>query len=126
MGQHPETDDGRRLADAHNAALAGGGRGRWIAARLSDGGTDGVIYDVRADAVRHQIHETQCAYIRVHPSRMEPAEGTAILRVHREAYDAGYRMVDPADSPLMASRGPVITPNRAQRRAMMRGNRGRR
>lgn len=124
MGQHPETDDGRRLADAHNAARRQGGGGRWIAARLSDGGTDGVIYDARADAVRHQLHETQCAYIRVFPiSDMTAAEATAILRVNRDAYNAGYRMVDPADSPMMSSRGPVIRPNRAERRRMMRGRR---
>jgi hypothetical protein len=110
MGQHPETNEGRRMAEAHNTARRNGGELRWIAVRLSDGGSDGVIYDRRADAVRHQIHETQCAYVMVQPADMTPAEATALIRMHRDAYAAGYRMTDPHESPFMPSRAPMPVP----------------
>lgn len=69
----------------------------WIAVRLSDGGTDGVMYDSRADAVRHQQHETQCAYLslRAAPAGMPVNEAHAYLKFHRYAYDAGYVFTDP-------------------------------
>jgi len=69
----------------------------WIAVRLSDGGTDGVLYDTRRDAVRHQAHETQCAYLslRAAPGGMQVQEAYAFLKFHRHAYDAGYTFIDP-------------------------------
>lgn len=69
----------------------------WIAVRLSDGSTDGVLYDSRRDAVRHQAHETQCAYLslRAAPGGMQVQEAYAFLRFAREAYDAGFTFVDP-------------------------------
>lgn len=95
MSQHHVTDEGRRLSDAVTAARLLGGEGRWIAARLSDGGTDGAVYDTRADAVRHQLHETLCAYVKIPPGPMPPAEATAFLALNRRIYDAGYRLSDP-------------------------------
>lgn len=92
----PITDEGRRLSDAVDLARLTGGAGRWIAARLSDGGTDGQVYDTRADAVRHQLHEEQCAYLLVPPAPMPPAEATAWLALHRRMYAAGYKLSDPA------------------------------
>jgi hypothetical protein len=66
-----------------------------------------VIYDSRQDAIRHQIHETQCMYLRVIPTLMTAAEATALVVLHRKAYAAGMRMIDPGDSPMMTSRGPT-------------------
>lgn len=90
-------DAGKRLAEAHDLALLCGGAGRWIAARLSDGGTDGHIYDRRDQAVRHQLHETQCAYVCVQSVRMPAAEAAQLIKITREAYDAGFRIQGPDD-----------------------------
>lgn len=89
------SDAARRCSD--NVTLAAIARqvGRWIAIRLSDGGYDNAIYDTRADAVRHQLHETQCAYIQVQPGGMTPMEADAFLSYSRAVYDAGFRMPDP-------------------------------
>lgn len=113
----PVTDDGRRLSDAVTLAILAGGRGAWIAARLSDGGTDGQIYDTRTDAIRHQLHEDQCAYIRVPlAGDMPPIEATAYLDFNRRRLAAGFRMVDPEQGSV----APIsYTPeflNRAARR----------
>lgn len=89
------TDAGRRLAAAHAEARRAGGIGRYIAARLSDGATDGVIYDTRADAIRHQLHETQCLYVMVQPGLLTEREATQLIDVHRRVYDAGFRLTDP-------------------------------
>ena len=69
----------------------------WIAVRLSDGGTDGVLYETRRDAVRHQPHEKQCAYLslRQAPGGMDIQAAYAVLKFHRDAYDAGYVFTDP-------------------------------
>lgn len=69
----------------------------WIAVRLSDGGTDGNLYDTRLDAVRHQAHENQCAYLslRAAISGMTEQEAYVYLKFHEHAYDAGYRFTDP-------------------------------
>lgn len=71
------------------------GRRIWLAIRLSDGGYDGSLYDHRADAVRHQLHESLCAYLLVPPTGMPPRDAEAFLRFHRQAYDAGHRLTDP-------------------------------
>ena len=90
------TEAGRRMSDRVNLAAAAGDRGKWLAVRLSDGGTDGVTYERRQDAVRHQLHETQCLYVMVPRSGvMTPAEADSFLRSARAAYDAGFRFIDP-------------------------------
>jgi hypothetical protein len=72
-----------------------GAWGKWVAIRLSDGGSDNVLYDTRADAIAHQFHEQLCAYIMVPPSGMPPADAEEFLKFNRELYGAGFRMVDP-------------------------------
>lgn len=69
----------------------------WIAVRLSDGGTDGVLYDSRVDAVKHQQYENQCAYLslRAAVSGMDEQEAYVYLKFHEHAYDAGYRFTNP-------------------------------
>lgn len=78
-------------------ALSRSNVGRWLALRLSDGGSDGVAYDTRADAVRHQLHESQCAYVKIPPGGMPPEHAERFLAFHRKAYDAGFRLTDPDD-----------------------------
>lgn len=118
-GRYAVTDRGRRLAEHVAAARAIGGQGRWIAARLSDGATDGTVYDSKADAVAHQVHETQCAYLVVPPAPMPPAEATAYLELHQKMYAAGYRLQDPDTTPLMTT-GITTELNRAARRRSLR------
>lgn len=116
---YPVTDRGRRLSDHVNAARSIGGEGRWIAARLSDGGTDGTVYDSKSDAVRHQLDETQCAYLTVPPAPMPPHEATAYLELHERMYASGYRLQDPDTTPIM-TRDLIPTLNRAGRRRAIR------
>ena len=70
----------------------------YVAIRLSDGGTDHRLYDTKQDAVRHQLHETLCAYFSFYnaPAGFNSYKDAAIfLAFTRAAYDAGMRLVDP-------------------------------
>lgn len=62
---------------------------------MSDGGSDGGVYDSRAEAVRHQLHEQLCAYVQIPPGGMAPGEADVFLGYHRQLYDAGFRLPDP-------------------------------
>lgn len=113
----PVTDEGKRLSEAVTLAILSGGRGRWIAARLSDGGTDGNVYDTREDAIRHQLHEDQCCYVKVPPAgEMPPLEATGYIEFNRRRVKAGMRMVDPEAAAPMPLALPSFA-NRAARRA---------
>lgn len=92
------SDAAHRLSDAVTLALLADRAdnvGRYLAARLSDGGTDGVLYDTRADAVRHQLHEHQCVYVLITPDGMTPRDAEIVLTFWRLAYDKGFRGVTP-------------------------------
>lgn len=92
------SDSARRLSDHVNLAVSVEGFnvfGRWMAARLSDGGTDGRTYESRSEAVRFQLHEFQCAYLRVPPTGMSAQEAEIFLEFNRRLYNNGYRMPDP-------------------------------
>ena len=70
----------------------------YVAIRLSDGGTDHRLYDTKQDAIKHQLHETLCAYFsfRNAPAGFASYKDAAIyLAWNRATYDAGMRMVDP-------------------------------
>lgn len=71
----------------------------WIAIRLSDGGSDGTLYDSKRDAVRHQSDEFLCAYISLKncPNGVSPLEAERFLAYTRALYDAGMRLPDPDD-----------------------------
>lgn len=107
MSQYEVTDDGRRLADAHEVARLAGGTGRWIAARLSDGGTAGEVFDRRDQAVRH--HSTDHMYVQIQPGPMPPQEATALIDVHRRALAAGWDFTDPNQQPQAPLSGPLPT-----------------
>lgn len=73
----------------------------YMALRLSDGGSDGVLYDTKADAIRKQAHEYLCAYFsfRNAPSGFSrPKDAAIFLAWNRAAYDAGHRLPDPDHS----------------------------
>lgn len=72
--------------------IACGMGGKWAAIRLSDGGSDNTAYDSRWDAVRHQRHETLCAYVMIPLDDMPPQHAEVFLAFHRKVYDSGFRM----------------------------------
>jgi hypothetical protein len=103
-------DPARRAADIINGLLVAHPwdecKGSWVAIRLSDGGSDGVLYDSKRAAVRHQTNEFTCAYVALR-SLMGGAtarEMAHFLSYCRKAYDAGFRLPDP-DAP---SGGPDL------------------
>lgn len=70
----------------------------WVAIRLADGGSDGVLYESRQAAIRHQAHEQQCAYFsyRNAPNGFSSVKDAQLyLDYHRMAYDGGFRLPDP-------------------------------
>lgn len=114
----PYSDAAKRCSDIIRMHVVAGSAGKWAAIRLSDGGSDNVAYDTRADAVRHQLHESLCAYVKVPLDDMPPEHAERFLAFHRKAYDAGFRLTDPDD------RREVIMPyTREAFRAFMKGNR---
>lgn len=91
------SDAAKRCSDTVRLHIVAGAAGKWAAIRLADGGSDNVAYDTRADAIRHQLHETQCAYVKIPPDDMPPEHAESYLAFHRKAYDAGFRLTDPDD-----------------------------
>lgn len=66
--------------------------------RLSDGSTDGVLYDTKQDAVRHVPDERWFAFFsfRSAPNGFAtPKDAAIFLAFHRAAYSAGFRLPDP-------------------------------
>lgn len=91
------SDAARRCSDQIRLHIAMHSEGKWAAIRLSDGGGDGVPYDTRRDAIRHQLHEQWCAYVKIPYDDMPPAHAERFLEMNRELYEAGFRLVDPDD-----------------------------
>lgn len=92
---HRYSDAANRCSDVVRLAIVGGDVGRWVAIRLADGGSDGQTYETRRDAIRHQLHEKQCAYVMVPPDDMSPKSAETFLNFTRQCYDAGMPIADP-------------------------------
>jgi hypothetical protein len=93
-----ELDEGKRCSEAVNIHLRVVGPeaiGKWVAIRLSDGGSDMVLYDKKADAIRHQLDEFLCAYVCIPPNGMPPSDAVRFLRATRQMYASGVRLADP-------------------------------
>lgn len=88
-------DAARRCSDAIRLHIAAGMAGKWAAIRLRDGGSDGVAYGTRSDAIYHQLHERTCAYIKIPPDDMPVEHAARFLVLQRKIYDAGFRLSDP-------------------------------
>lgn len=77
----------------------------WMAFKLEDGTSDGVLYDSRPAAVAHQKGDSaKYLYIslREAPGGMLPMQARAILRFHRMVYDTpGGRVTHPTDRQLI-------------------------
>lgn len=123
-----EKNAAKRAADIINDARSTldweGLKQCWIAIRLSDGGSDMVIYETKQDAVRHQLHEQQCAYIAFRNliGGASEKEMLRYLRFNRMAYDAGFRLPDPdakdggPDLPMSAPMADHMVGRRRPRR----------
>lgn len=70
-------------------------QGRWIAISLADGSCDQQLYATKAEAVRFQLHETQCAYICV-TGLPTLGELRYYLDANEHLYDSGMSLSDPA------------------------------
>src|ERR1044072_8184521 len=67
--------------------------GHWVAIRLSDGGSDGVLYPSKMHAANYQLHEKQCAYICLPPfGQMSIKAIHRFLDISAQVYDAGGRL----------------------------------
>ena len=92
-----------RMANIWNDAVAGvgvdaivaAGEQYWLAFRLADGSSDEIAYFSRAEAIRHQLHETQAIYLRLTPDTMAVREAASLLVAQRRLYDQGARLIDP-------------------------------
>ncbi len=103
MAATEHTDAAKRVCDSVNLhQLAGDAgwawenvRGKWMAFKLEDGSSDGTLYDSKQDAIHHQSDEFLCMYLPLHPGAMNVCEAEIMLKFHRKAYDAGFRLPDP-------------------------------
>lgn len=94
-----ETDSAKRLAEAvnlHVSALMAEGTGRerpgFIAVRLEDGkpaDEANPLYDSRADATRHHIHNTNVFYVKIGRDTMPISEALIVLQMNRMARKRG-------------------------------------
>ncbi len=95
FGAPQDEDAGKRIADRVTLATIAGDGGRWMAFNLSDGTTKGTVYDTRRDAIRDQLHESQCCYVKIpRQNLMDTTEALVMLHAARKAYDAGLRFTD--------------------------------
>ena len=64
----------------------------WVAIKLSDGDSDGIVYESRREAYTHQFHPLVCLYHKITPPTAPPVVACDILLwFTRRAYDNGYR-----------------------------------
>jgi hypothetical protein len=86
------SDAARRISDSVNLHLLAdpdGNHKKWCAFRLSDGTTDGVVYDDPVAAADHQLHYKQCAYIQILRGGISAKAASVMLGYYRAVYDAG-------------------------------------
>lgn len=115
---HPggHLDSSKRASEAvnlHWAAIGYASVGKWVAVRLRDGSSDGVLYDTKQAAVRHQLDEFLCAYVRLIGMQMDVCDAETFLETHRRLYDRGFRLADP-DSKTGGSQ--YLMPTKAEMR----------
>ena len=93
------SDAAKRLSDTyrlHRLAAGYDAIGQWFAVRLADGSSDGVLYETKRDAVRHQHHDEQFyAFVSIGPWDTDVCEAEAFIEMNRSLYDAGLRLSDP-------------------------------
>jgi hypothetical protein len=70
------------------------GLNRWLAISLADGSCDQKPYATKAEAIRFQLHETQCAYLFFN-GMPTLGELRLFLDANEQLYDAGLSLADP-------------------------------
>jgi hypothetical protein len=77
----------------------------WMAFKLEDGDSDGVLYDTRQDAIKHQLDEKLCAYffMRTALGGVPVRDCQLFLDIHRHTYDNGRYMAEPSSPQLIMS-----------------------
>jgi hypothetical protein len=101
-------DSARRVADLYALhRIAGARPGQVFAVRLSDGTSDGVIYDDKAAAVCHQHGSPRWyAYVFIGAPHMSVCESASFMRMKRHAAHLADITADPDDS----RGGPDVIP----------------
>ena len=92
LASQEEWDAAQRLADAvnlHVQAQGDAAYGKYVAVRLSDGRSDGNLYDTRRDAARHQVDDPWCFYVKVNPGGIQLKEAWVVLGYARQAKRSG-------------------------------------
>lgn len=95
-------DAARRVADTYMLHRVAGKHlatvGKVFAVALADGTSDGVLYDTIAAAIRHQRHNAKWyAYLRVGREDMTVCNAASVLKLHRDADEAGLNFTDRHD-----------------------------
>ena len=100
--EKPHTDGAKRLSDTYNLHRTASGLlnfevvGKWFAAALNDGSSDGVLYDSKLECVLHQHHNEQYyTFVKICPGGMNVCEAEVVLRTARTLYNNGFRVADP-------------------------------
>jgi hypothetical protein len=93
-------DFAKRAFDIMNLHVIGKGDqvwGKWVAFRLSDGGSDNVLYDTREQAIDHQLHPLQSCYLVIPPTGFTLEEIREFLTLSRAMYNKGARIPSHGD-----------------------------
>jgi hypothetical protein len=122
------TDAAKRISDATILAWTATGWdgyvGHWMTFTLDAGITDHVLYPRKIDAVRHVSDEFRNIYLKMQPGGFPLCAAEVMLNFHRQAYENGFRLVDPDAQ----DGGPDIIPRigtneiHQQISALVRGN----
>lgn len=111
-------DPAKRCSSIVTMHAIAGGAGRWCAIRLSDGGSDNVLYDTRADAIKHQLYEEYCCYVCVQPGGMTVNDAREWMTFNRALYDAGWHLADPGRAAIT----PVRMEDAEEKLRRLQGN----
>ena len=98
LQRRDHSDAAKACSDAvnlHVSALGFDAMGKWVAVSLATGKSDGVLYDLKRDAIRHQLHEQVCAYVCIPPTGMNVCDAENYMALHRRLYKAGMGIIDP-------------------------------
>lgn len=112
------TDAGRRMSDLVNAMITFKtfeelSRG-WMAIKLQDGDSDCVLYDTRAQAVKHVSNSKYYAFIcmRQCMQGMDARDAQIYLNMCRHVYENGGDFTEPQSDLIMSQRGYDIMSGR--------------
>lgn len=93
----PKEERCKRAYDHLQLMLLAKGNGalnKWVAISLADGSCDQHPYESKAEAIRFQLHETQCAYLFFN-GMPRPGELRFFLDLNEDLYDNGLSLSDP-------------------------------